>query len=93
MSKKKSNKFKVIDLSNRRDEKTRGLIDTILDDVKDIKLKGVIAIVLPEKGRPLLYMNMNPEEGFIHMYRANSLISNMVTAYEEDDEVEQNDND
>lgn len=85
MSKKK-NKFKIIDLSLRKDENAKNLLATIMEEVKDVPLKGIISVVIPAKGRPLLYMNLPPEEGFLHTYRATNLIANMITASEEEDE-------
>lgn len=86
--KNKNDKFKVIDVSQYNDEQAKGLLQNITDDLADTKLKGIVAIVIPAKGRPLLYMNLRPEEGFLHTYRATGLIANLITAREEEEDYE-----
>jgi hypothetical protein len=86
--KKKSKDFKLIDLSKYNDEKARFIFSAMQDELKDVNLKGIISIVIPEKGRPLLYMNLRPEEAFLHTYRATGLIANMISLNEEEEEID-----
>jgi len=83
--KKKIKSFKVIDVSKYNDEKTRELFDAIVEETKDITLKGIISIVVPDKGQPLLYMNIRPEDAFLQTYRATGLIASMISMQEEQD--------
>lgn len=85
--KKKTKQFKLIDLSKYNDEKARGLFAAMQEELEDVPLKGIISIVIPDKGRPLLYMNLRPEEAFLHTYRATGLIANMISMQEEDEEI------
>jgi len=84
--KKKTKQLKVIDSSGFTDEKTRSLLETIKEDTQDMVLKGIITVVVPAKGRPLLYTNLRPEEAFLHTYRATGLIAGMITTQEEEEE-------
>lgn len=88
MGKKKKKAFKVIDASSFTDKKAKALLDEIQEDIKDTKIKGIISIVVPAKGSPLLYTNIKPEEAFLHTYRATGLIAGMISINEEAESYE-----
>ena len=83
--KKKAKDLKVIDLSSYNDEKTREFFEAMLAEIENVKLKGIITIVVPDKGQPLLYMNVRPENAFLHTYRATGMIASMISTEEEED--------
>jgi len=86
--KKKNKKLEVIDLVEYKDKKTKELLDLVKEEIKDVKVKGVISIVVPSRGRPLLYTNLTPEEAFLQTYRATSLVAGLISLNEEDEGAE-----
>ena len=84
--KKSVRDFQLVDISSYKHEQTMSLIEDIQGMIEDLQIKGMVAIIVPSKGRPMLLTNLTAEEGFMQTHRAMGVFSAIISAQEEAEE-------